>query len=1138
MVKKAPISLCMIVKNEEAHLARCLESIKSYVSEIIIVDTGSTDKTEKIARKFATKYVKFTHCNYPDGSIRDFSSARQHSFDLATQPWVMWIDADDVVNGSENLPKMIADIDEKRQGQDAYVMLPYEYAHDDDGNCICLHYRERIVTKRDSFMWKGPVHEVLVSKPDVIVQSFSSETVRIIHERQKIKKLHDPNRNLRILKDYCADHSDDPRQFYYLGLEQSNVGDLKGAEETLKKYVQISGWDDEVCLAYMKLCELAFCQANYTDAIQYATNAVNVKPAWGECYFQLAKAYYYMSDIEKDQVKRYKGFEKCAIFSKIGLSCSPTKTVLFVNPLEREFEIHRYLNFALNQIGDVSSALDSVNIALLKKPNDEQLLGNKKIYEIHLAKVNYEQASKKLHELGIHSAENLTTNQIQNVSWKAYHRPPQYPRGVTQDDFPVAVITPHSQAWGIPNSKIVIDDLPLTMTDGQLQSLVAAVWKEYILHDEILSAIKFLENAPYRVRHTDETESMLRLTKNMIKWTADESTYDIGNSSLNGSDIGSGMRNTEMTPLNEPLVGAAAMRMRWISDRLTSQSSILDFGCIDGEMTNRWAKEGHSVTGLDICSNSIKIANESAFVNATGAKHIRTFFKDAKQHFSSYEKFDYVTCADTYEHITGDVVQELLVPMRELVKDDGRLLLVTPSGAWFRGLFCDYAHPWLWAETRGDHWLTPNDRSHVIAPTVWSVIENARKAGWWINNCTVVDQWHQDVPDQGNVCLDAIPDVSSPWPNNTPEKDIVFYVGDLAGEIWTPHTVDIHGIGGSETAVIEMSKRLVKLGNRVRVYTGCGIKGEGIYDGVEYLTTEKFHDIKCDVLVVSRWAPALDQKFNVDAKARYLWTHDVVPHQLTPELALRADKIFVLSQWHKNNVLTCCSYVTPDQIHVTRNGIDPARFTTNYNRDPHRVVYSSSPDRGLECLLDVWPEIKKIVPDARLEIFYGFLNWEKSANQDQLMLIQSIKNKIKSFEHLGVSRYDRVNQSTLASVFLQCGVWAYPTWFSETSCITAMEAQAAGLKIVTSPIAALNETVANRGIMIEGDWLSQDYRNRFINAVVSSMNSSSSVDRDELKEYAAKHFNWDDIASEWVEAFTNQLSSEENFPKYFSRAAE
>lgn len=192
MVKKAPVSLCMIVKNEEAHLARCLESIKSYVSEIIIVDTGSTDKTEKIARKFATKYIKYNDCNYPDGGMRDFSSARQHSFDLATQPWVMWIDADDIVSGSENIPKMIADVDAKRQGQDAYIMLPYEYAHDEAGNCICLHYRERIVTKRDSFIWKGPVHEVLVARPGVTAESFSTETIRIIHERQKIQKAHNP----------------------------------------------------------------------------------------------------------------------------------------------------------------------------------------------------------------------------------------------------------------------------------------------------------------------------------------------------------------------------------------------------------------------------------------------------------------------------------------------------------------------------------------------------------------------------------------------------------------------------------------------------------------------------------------------------------------------------------------------------------------------------------------------------------------------------------------------------------------------------------------------------------------------------------------------------------------------------------
>jgi glycosyltransferase involved in cell wall biosynthesis/2-polyprenyl-3-methyl-5-hydroxy-6-metoxy-1,4-benzoquinol methylase len=1140
----------MIVKNEEFHLEDCLKSARPWVEEIVVVDTGSTDNTPQIAKKYADVYEAYTDCNYPDGEIRSFSDARQRSFDLATQPWVMWIDADDVLTGGEKLSKLCAELDAARAGGPAYAMFPYEYAHDDLGNCICLHYRERLVTPKEAFKWVNPVHEVLVAQVDNHPVSLSTEAIRVIHERQKIPRNINPRRNLRILEEFCKANSDDPRQLYYLGLEYLNTGNVEMSVKTLERYVMISGWEDEKTLALLKLSEINRDLSNYDNAIDWATKASQVKESWGECYFELAKCYYFKACAESDQGKKRRLFEKTVNLSKIGLTMPPTKSVLFVNPMERDVEIHRYLNIALNATGDVASALDSVNFALSKRPHDEQLLGNKRLYEEHLAHVGVAEHVKKLVELGTipKTVLDMTgdfshgrllsdggTKSDGFTHWKPYHRPQGYPKNVQQSDFPTAIATPHSQAWGIPDGGFVYDDLPLQMSDGQLQSLVCAIWKEYMLHDEILSAIKFLENAPYRVRHSDTTETLLRRTKEMIAWTKDEKSYDLGNSTIVGSD-GNELRTDEMIAIGTPLPGAAGMRKTWITDRMIKGSSLLDFGCIDGEMTNRWGLEGFKVTGLDISTNSVRIANESAEKNGTGARHIRTFFKDASTHLRD-EKFDYVTCADTYEHLVDGGVSELMIPMRKHVKDTGKMLLVTPAGAWFRGKFAKHAHPWLWADTRGDHWLALNDRGHVIAPTVWSVAEDATAAGWWVKNCTVVAQWVQDVEGQGNVCIEALPDVSSPWPDGKPILDIVLYLGGLGSEVWTPHSVDITGIGGSELAAINMAKRLVQLGNRVRVYSDCGAMGEGIYDGVEYRTYDKFHDIKCDVLIVSRWAPALGREFNVDARSRFLWVHDVVPYHLTHELALRADKILALSQWHKDNILRSFSFLNEDRVFVTRNGIDLSRFEADVQeqRDPHKVVYSSSPDRGLECLLDVWPKIRERVSDATLDVFYGFSNWEKVAtgNPGQLALIENLKKKLHNLKEHGVKVHGRTNQQVLAEKFMSSGVWAYPTWFSETSCITAMEAQAAGLRVVTSPIAALVETVGSRGTMISGDWLSVDYKERFVDAVVYQMTRDGLSDRQGLIDYAMENFSWDDVAVEWNDMFKQTFDT---YPTYKAAA--
>jgi glycosyltransferase involved in cell wall biosynthesis len=86
-----------------------------------------------------------------------------------------------------------------------------------------------------------------------------------------------------------------------------------------------------------------------------------------------------------------------------------------------------------------------------------------------------------------------------------------------------------------------------------------------------------------------------------------------------------------------------------------------------------------------------------------------------------------------------------------------------------------------------------------------------------------------------------------------------------------------------------------------------------------------------------------------------------------------------------------------------------------------------------------------------------------------------------------------------------------------------MEAQAAGLRIVTSPIAALNETVGPRGVMIPGDWLSPDYQNKFVDAVVEAMNKTDDSDREILKKYAEENFGWDSLANDWEKMFESVI---------------
>ena len=88
------ISLCMIVRNEEESLERCLESTRNVADEIIIVDTGSTDGTIDIAKRYTQKVYEFPW-------IDDFAAARNFAFSKATRQYCMWLDADDILEPSD-----------------------------------------------------------------------------------------------------------------------------------------------------------------------------------------------------------------------------------------------------------------------------------------------------------------------------------------------------------------------------------------------------------------------------------------------------------------------------------------------------------------------------------------------------------------------------------------------------------------------------------------------------------------------------------------------------------------------------------------------------------------------------------------------------------------------------------------------------------------------------------------------------------------------------------------------------------------------------------------------------------------------------------------------------------------------------
>lgn len=307
--------------------------------------------------------------------------------------------------------------------------------------------------------------------------------------------------------------------------------------------------------------------------------------------------------------------------------------------------------------------------------------------------------------------------------------------------------------------------------------------------------------------------------------------------------------------------------------------------------------------------------------------------------------------------------------------------------------------------------------------------------------------------------------VAEPSPGREPipgRLHVVFYVGQGL-EPWNPRTVANTGIGGSELMVMHVSRGLAAMGHAVTIYGHCTPELEGEIDGVLWLDSARFKNVTCDVLVSSRRPDVVDENYGCNARARVLWVHDVnCGEALTHPRDLRFDTIVCLSDWHRVYFSNCYPKLNPAKVTVVRNCIDPGRFTPRPEEGrPRQAFYSSSPDRGLGAALTVWPRVRKEYPDAELHIYYGFFNWESVAkmlnSRVELGHIAKIKHLVKATP--GVVMHGRVTQEMLARAMWQSQVWFYPTWFSETSCITAMEARAARCRIVTSRLAALPETL-------------------------------------------------------------------------------
>lgn len=337
------------------------------------------------------------------------------------------------------------------------------------------------------------------------------------------------------------------------------------------------------------------------------------------------------------------------------------------------------------------------------------------------------------------------------------------------------------------------------------------------------------------------------------------------------------------------------------------------------------------------------------------------------------------------------------------------------------------------------------------------------------------------------------------WPSNS----VVIFCSS-AYDDWGPESL-INGCGGSEEAVIQLSKRLATLGWDVTVYNNCA--QEKTVDGVKWVRFERFNprDI-FNILVSWRNNMFLDPKV---AKKKYIDLHDVPDPKHYALNDLKDVTLLVKSQYHR----TTLAHLPDERFKVIPNGIDSTQFMDLSEKVVNNLVWTSSYDRGLQYLLEMWPDIRKAVPDATIDIYYGFDLFDVRLGRQGKAFKQMM---LELFKQPGVTEHGRVGTDVVAAAYRKADIWAYPTDFPEIDCITATKAHAAKCVPIATDFAVMKER--NQGVVIEGHIWDQDVKDKFKQELIALMQDEKRKTNIRTK-LDVSSYDWDNIAQRWDEEF-------------------
>lgn len=369
--------------------------------------------------------------------------------------------------------------------------------------------------------------------------------------------------------------------------------------------------------------------------------------------------------------------------------------------------------------------------------------------------------------------------------------------------------------------------------------------------------------------------------------------------------------------------------------------------------------------------------------------------------------------------------------------------------------------------------------------------------------------------------LSRITNIVSGIKTAKPCDDIVFSGTPTSPYVWDGDEYRTKGMGGSETACIEMAEWMAKLSGRpVKVFNArADIK---TVNGVQYLPVQQVNHY------MASNQPYLHIAWRHNVKLTeaptFAWCHDLI----TPGIEQTENylKVICLTQFHAD-FMHNMQLVPYDKIYTSRNGINPDRFKSEKpQKNPNKIVFPSSPDRGLDRAILVLDKVREEFPDVELHVFYGIEHlpqWGHKALHDKLLGMIQARPWVKY--------HGKTEQNVLIQHFKEAVIWLHPCDFIETSCITAMEMIASGVYPVTRRLGGLRDTLKRAELegmatLLNHDCVTSEEFQAYTDVTLQTLRERR-WERPAFQSFNPETISWESVAKSWLEELPKHFSKKE-----------